>query len=191
MKKANIKYYGQQYNGFIIIEDMSDLIDFRHEVTYGKTKQSARSLVDRFQDKQNRKSVSHVTDAITHAVEITHELKPQGVLFIQAKIMAEYANDQDKIILNGGKIAINPFNMVSYFGLSENAEIEIISEREKYTKDDIKIGRWPGGVHWYAKVGFMDVVIDGEQKWNARWVAEQKAEQFLNELNQEPKSRVG
>jgi len=37
-------------------------------------------------------------------------------------------------------------------------------------------------VHYYAKIGLIDVVIDGEAKWNARWVAQKKAEQYLSEM---------
>ena len=88
----------------------------------------------------------------------------------------------DKLILEGNRIAINPFNGVSYFTIPDGVTLEFILTK-KYTKHDIRVKRWYDGAHWYAKVGFMDVVIDGEVKWNAKWVAQQKAEQFLEELN--------
>ena len=74
-------------------------------------------------------------------------------------------------------------NGVSYFAIPKTIELEIISEYEKYNEKDIKILRWAGGLHWYAKIGFMDVVIDGEAKWNSRWEAEEKAKEFLKEMN--------
>ena len=178
MKRANIKAYNQEYKNFILIENMSDMIDFRHEVTYGMMKESARSLVDRKMGKDDK----HSTDAITYSVEKLNERKNQGALFLQSKIMGEMMNAQDEYIIKGDKIVVNPFNMVSYFTLPVDAEIEIISKREKYTLDDIKVSRWPEGCHWYAKVGLIDVVVDGECKWNAKWVAQKKAEEFLNNL---------
>lgn len=185
MKKANIKAYNQFYKGFVLIEDMIDLINFRHEVTYGKTKESASTLVERAQDRAKGKDVGHATDAITHAVEKVHEHQPKGIVYLQAEIMGEYANHLDKYIHRGEKIAINPFNLVSYFTIPKDAEIEILEERTKYTLDDIKVKRWEGGAHWYAKVGNMDVVIDGEQKWGAKWKAQEMAERFLKEYNNE------
>jgi len=52
-----------------------------------------------------------------------------------------------------------------------------------YTKADIKIKKWDGGTHYYAKIGKMDVIDkEGNQKWNTRWEAQQAAEEELNNL---------
>lgn len=49
-----------------------------------------------------------------------------------------------------------------------------------YTENDIKIVSWPGGAHFYAKIGGMDVVNEkGEQKWNTWDEAFNEAKQFL------------
>lgn len=42
----------------------------------------------------------------------------------------------------------------------------------------IKITHWPEGKHYYAKVGTLDVVINGEQKWNSEDMAMKKAHEF-------------
>ena len=182
MKKVNLKAYNQTYKGFILIENISDLIDFRHEMTYGLMKESATTLVDRAETEQKGGSVSHATDAITNAVEKVNKIRPKGVIYAHAELMGNYTIDQDKIVSSGKSIAINPYNMVSYFTVPDDSEIEFVSLEEKYSVEDIKISRWDGGVHWYAKIGQIDVVIDNEQKWNARWVAQKKAEQYLKEM---------
>lgn len=40
----------------------------------------------------------------------------------------------------------------------------------KHTKP--KYIKWPNGEHWYVKVWNMDVVVNGEQKWNTKKEAE-------------------
>ena len=51
-----------------------------------------------------------------------------------------------------------------------------------YTLDDIKIKRWDGGKHYYAKIGNMEVVIDGINKWNTPQRAREMAEQFFKTI---------
>lgn len=183
MKRANFTYWNQKYNGFIVIENMSDLIDYFHERLYGMQKETARNLVDRARAVAiDNASVPHPTDPIISIVEIESELKG-GILLNHAKIFGTLQQQWIEAINDGLNIAINPMNGVSHFMFPKTIDIKIISEREKYTQADIKVLRWTGGTHWYAKVGFMDVVIDGEQKWNARWQAEEKAKQFLSEMN--------
>lgn len=50
------------------------------------------------------------------------------------------------------------------------------------SKDDIRIISWPGGNHYYAKVGNEDVVVDGVQKWNTREEAVIAAKQYIDNL---------
>jgi len=47
--------------------------------------------------------------------------------------------------------------------------------------DEIRVLQWPGGEHWYAKIGAVDVVIDGEQKWNTFNEADTAAKRFVDE----------
>ena len=53
-----------------------------------------------------------------------------------------------------------------------------------YTEQDIKITRWPNGVHYYARIAHMDVRVDGEMKWRTYELALEKAMLFLNKLRQ-------
>ncbi|MFA6000157.1 MAG: hypothetical protein WC783_04260 [Candidatus Paceibacterota bacterium] len=62
---------------------------------------------------------------------------------------------------------------------------EIISEElifPEYTEADIKITQWEGGKHFYAKIGDMDVVWDGNQKWITEDRARENAIKFLNKI---------
>ncbi len=57
------------------------------------------------------------------------------------------------------------------------------SDIKVYNKDDISINKWADGVHFYAKVGNIDVVVDNEVKWNTSDMAMEKAKEFLKDLN--------
>ena len=47
--------------------------------------------------------------------------------------------------------------------------------------DDVKFIMWNGGKHWYAKIGKLDVVVNGIQKWNTKEEATKAAKQYINE----------
>ena len=60
---------------------------------------------------------------------------------------------------------------------TDNFEFPIIAEAGK---PEIRIFQWAGsGTHYYAKVNNIDVVIDGEQKWNTWNEAQKATEKFI------------
>jgi hypothetical protein len=187
MKLANIHYNGQFYKGFVLIENYGQLIEFRHEKTYGLMKDSAVSLVDRAVSRRNKKVVHHTTNIITDAVEIVNEPIGKGIIYAQAELMSSYMQNQEKALLKGSLLVINPDNMVSYFTIDDdNSTIEIL-EKVVYNTDDIKISKFLYGSHYYAKISSIQVIIDGKQQWNTVEMAQQKAEEFLADLNYENK----
>lgn len=80
----------------------------------------------------------------------------------------------------------------SYMPISEGYKtIETIENEKitypqnKYTEKDIRIKRWDGGKHYYAKIKDIDVVNEyGEQKWNTVEYAELWAKRFLKKLSE-------
>lgn len=49
----------------------------------------------------------------------------------------------------------------------------------EYNYDDVRILQWPGGHHWYAKIGSMDIVDKyGNQKWSDKSYAIEIAKRF-------------
>jgi hypothetical protein len=180
MKIADIHDYNQFYKGFYIIENIIDLFDFFNEKHYGMTKEIARELVDRVQLSEKNQKVPDPTNKYIEQIEEIQKIHGHGIIYTECLIMGEYQTNLIDCINKNRIIAINPYNGISFFTLSNNGTYTVTGNIE-YTKDDIRVLRFPDGHHWYAKLGKMDVVIDGEQKWNARWVAQQKAEQFLEE----------
>ena len=66
-------------------------------------------------------------------------------------------------------------------------EIDFVERDEcifpEYTDKDIRVFQWANGPeHWYAKIADVDVVINGEQKWNTYEQAKNNAIEFLKGL---------
>lgn len=64
---------------------------------------------------------------------------------------------------------------VKIYKIVKNEEFEFPFDGE----GNIRVMQWPGGNHWYAKIGNQDVVIDGEQKWYSRNKAIKMAKEFI------------
>lgn len=100
----------------------------------------------------------------------------------------------ENIILNS---KINSIIKFGHILLRENGSYTIHSDEDEiieelllknliypnYTLDDIRIMQWQGGVHYYAKIGNLDVYIDGKTKWNTHEMARKKAEEYFYKLN--------
>jgi len=90
----------------------------------------------------------------------------------------EYIRNKGAILIreSGSFMPFNP----EEFQITDSAEKR---ELEYPSDTEIKIIRWPGGTHYYAKVGNMDIVDqEGNQKWNTEKEARQKAKQYLRTL---------
>lgn len=87
-------------------------------------------------------------------------------------------------VLNGDKLAINHNGGIIPIKHDEEYILEPCSDKT-YSKADIKINKWYGGRHYYAKVGGIDVVDQyGSCKWNTEQYAYDMAITFMNKLNQ-------
>ena len=55
-------------------------------------------------------------------------------------------------------------------------------DEERPEMKDVRFIVWEGGVHYYAKIGKLDIVDkDGNQKWNTRAEAESAARWYINQ----------
>lgn len=80
--------------------------------------------------------------------------------------------------------AIRPLVGCEYEVLKSKDSDVLVWPTENYKKKDIRIIKWPGGKHYHAKVGNVDVESkDGKQKWNTVIEAERQAGFFLRRIN--------
>lgn len=98
---------------------------------------------------------------------------------LQAKVLS----DQLRHVLNGDRLAINKLG--GYFPIKPDEEIEFIeTKNDIYIESDIKIKKWHGGSHFYAKVGNIDVVDEFDNvKWKSEKKAKEKSIKFIHNLN--------
>lgn len=91
--------------------------------------------------------------------------------------------NQIKSLLDGEILVIN--SKGGYFPIKQDDEYRIIeTDEKKYTSKDIKINKWFGGKHFYAKISEIDVVDEfGNVKWNTEDDATNAAEKYIKKLN--------
>jgi hypothetical protein len=186
MIRAKVKAFGQNYGDRILIRSLSELNSYFEEVFGNVVKETVQTTYDRAIGRAQNKYVGHALDSFVGVAETVSMCRQISPVNAAIDLFGSVEKNMIEFISNGQWIIINPVNKISYFNVKPTdptVEIEIISENEIYTKDDIKVFKWENGSHWYAKVGLQDVVIDGEQKWNAKWIAQNKAEEFLEIAN--------
>lgn len=106
------------------------------------------------------------------------------MLFQLKKLYGEVISNQIKSLLDGEILLIN--SKGGYFPIKKNEEYIILdTNNKKYTKNDIKINKWFGGTHFYAKISEVDVIDEsGNVKWFTEEDANNAAEKYLIKLNE-------
>lgn len=140
----------------------------------------------------------HLNTSMQYAVHATLTMgvecgarKPNGtfvddLIELQGKfidpIIQLWANRKYPLAVNpkGGFCPMDP-RLFTILKVVEKDELEMPAG--SYDKSDIKITKWPGGKHYYAKVGTYDVVVKNEVKWDTWNEAEKNALEFLEKLN--------
>jgi len=183
MRRANIKMNGLTYKDYLVIENLPDILEY-HQIEFSnKIKLSHEEIEERAKTWYK----SHDATVLTDTAEFTAKFRETNPLDELTMLHAKILCDQFRDILADKKLAINKRG--GYFSIkpSESPEYEWLSEY-KFTSDDIIVSKWPGGAHFYAKVGNIDVVdTEGNVKWNARWEARKAAVDFLRTLQNSTK----
>lgn len=97
------------------------------------------------------------------------------------KNRVDWFNKYGEIYLSDG---LTMFMLVDGFTeVKEHVYKDILEfPSEKYNIDNVRYIQWDGGKHWYAKIGNLDIVVDGEQKWNSKLEAEIAVKQYFKNL---------
>lgn len=159
-----MKYYniegenGLSYKNMIVLKNLNDYNDYIDTTFDVEIEKSQREIVQKIKSG----IIGHASFNIAEVAMMTSRITGQGSAYLVAKIGSDIKDSQLKSILKGKSIAIN--SKGGFFELCEGDEIEI---KTKYDESDIKISRWTGGVHYYAKIGHIDVVdSNNDIKWN-------------------------
>ena len=113
---------------------------------------------------------------------------PQGLNVLEASMTIEkdLYDTKSRMIEESGGVYLT--DGPSYMSFSEHLTVVDTLVKENisfphYSEEDIIVKRWQGGVHYYAQVGGLDVVIDGKQNWNDAMMARRMALKYLKEIS--------
>ena len=177
-----VEYKGNwiEYTNCYFIEDLDEYKIYMQEL-------NAKFAVSESEIRNNKTWVGHGHSQLTaiagmgNMIENIEEREP--MIFNLKLLHGRVLSDQLRCLLNGKKLVINKNG--GYFPISSDQKYEIIEiNNDNYSENDIKIKKWWGGLHYYAKVGNVDVVDDfGNVKWNSEKEAKEIALKFMQDLN--------
>lgn len=132
-------------------------------------------------------SNEHFADPMTRlAVTILHSAKARGeemsLLDLDRRLNDEYFRSRFDVVANGRSILVNQAGGWHF----DSGSYKDVAVRRGLVFPDIgvnsvHVSQWPGGSHYYAKIGKVDVCVGGDVKWESRAAALQAAETFLME----------
>jgi len=178
MKIATITQDNLIFEDRIIINNITELIQYFEEFIDPRIERVMNYTIERKDEDINLKE-SNPEKRLSDLCISLQKQTGKGAIYNVADIQSKVKMAMIKYINLGFTLMVNTAG--GWNIISENAIIQYTNDL-KYTESDIKILKYANGVHWYAKIRNLDVVIDGEQKWNAKWVAQQKAKEYLNTL---------
>lgn len=170
-------------------ESVQDIIDHFNVICKREFEQGFNDFKDNvsikkdYNGKKYLYSKNHSSSVWRNAVELTMDLKGQN--WIESACSLEKKTYEDRIkMFNKGR-AIYLRDDLTYYCAVEQPKYEDEVYKEKleypyeYKFEDVRFIQWPGGKHWYAKIGNIDIVSEyGNQKWNDKYYAMEVAKKW-------------
>lgn len=126
----------------------------------------------------------HISTYWAQALQIKFWDREVSVLKASTELELQLLTDKLEVIENQGGIYLT--DGPSYMPFTDDfEELDVILKEDIsfpfYSEKDINIKRWNLGVHYYATIGNIDVVINGVKKWNTPEHAKRMALKFLKD----------
>ena len=153
-----------EYSWMLVLESMEDLEDYTRYYQDPQIKEGLNEIITKDYAKHNTTSWGYI-------VETLSEIKQESFLISSAILENEVFRLKAKLIRDFGRIYVNTNggcfpHSKSLVILDEKPQKGLIWPTDNLTIKDADIKKWPNGTHWYAKIGKMDVVVKGQQKWD-------------------------
>lgn len=96
-----------------------------------------------------------------------------------SRLQSDRGNGMAQVLDEHHRLFVN--SVGGYFGWSDALQLSGTHDIDIWAlpEESIRIIQWPGGEHFYAKIGNDDVVVDGEQKWETKAAAEAAGKKYL------------
>lgn len=170
---------------YLLAED-ADIVE-RHWKSYAASymREGTKQFVNRIEN--DRPITGHYTNKFAIAVSVYFTSMKCSPFDAFVHIENEALRGRNKLLLDGATFYLDK----GMTCLVDNPTIEIIEtiikdtlvfpDEERLDMDDVKYIKWSGGIHWYAKVGKLDIVDEcNNQKWNTKEEAHKAAEWFIH-----------
>lgn len=116
-----------------------------------------------------------------HANMVATIAEMRGITLIDAslKLNTDRARGMERVLSETGRIFVNGNG--GYFGMRRGiiATDSRVIDVWALPDEGPRFIQWEGGIHWYAKIGDEDIIVDGKQKWDTKREAEIAAKKFL------------
>lgn len=181
-----VKFQGTWY---LKPETVQDIIDHFKKICGREIKEGVEDYFDNvaltkgIDGKQYLFSQNHSSSVWRNAVECLAKLKNQTYLQCGNALEDKTFQDRLRFFLDGRYIYLRD-GLTYFIGLEiPDYDEEVWSDDliypYEYNYDDVRFLQWPGGYHWYAKIGSMDIVDKyGRQKWGDKSYAIEIAKRF-------------
>lgn len=161
---VRFEHKGTFYDWMIRINNFFDLLRY-----YERENHTTSIVLDTIDGKPSERSLPYqqLSEIRGDSLASTLSRLHQGRFECQMELLEEYGRFY--INHNGG-----------YFSAHDIVELQVV-KFNVWPDTAVKVTRWPKGNHYYAKVGSLNVVVDGIQKWNTPEAAYEAAFKFMEE----------
>jgi len=185
---VKVKYVYNGLNldyGYVLkISNFLQLIKYNMEYTQGIYNSAFLDYAETVEERIRTKINTHFKNNLNDCIETVAVAKETSYIYELCNFSSKVSKGQIKNIEKFGTIYIQKVG--SYFMKSDDIieyDEPVFNEKCIFPDNyEIKISKWPGGKHWYAKIGNIDVVVNGNQKWNTYELAEKNAKEFLKTI---------
>ena len=131
----------------------------------------------------------HFTNDFEQAVEVWMNSTNDSLMVSMVRIENEAFQNRLRMFRSGREIYLSHSIQVvtvdtRFVDILTTTERNVLTfpDEDKPEMKDVRFIVWEGGVHYYAKIGKLDIVDkDGNQKWNTRAEAESAARWYINQ----------
>lgn len=173
-----LKYLNLEYPWRLYCTSLEQLIEHTKLYMNPKIGEGVRDYLS------SKDGMKHLTTEWGGALSATMQLRGTSLMesgtylekrVIEGKIAA-LQRDGHLILSDNGSY----FTMTSEITILDEITIDSMVYPHKFSEKDIRVVVWPGGTHFYPKIGNLDVVWNGRQKWDTEREARNAAIQFIN-----------
>lgn len=148
--------------------------------------EGCRQIINKNISMTNNIKEGHVTNNFARAVEILSSSNNISIIEASLQIENDILQHRINLYLKG---EIQYLSMgLSCLLLSTTTKIiedkfkdeMIYPSEENLNIEDVRYLQWDGGKHWYAKIGYEDIVDkNGNQKWDTKQEAEEASKWYI------------